>query len=1188
MRGNREEKQALDRQTAYLTFLPPMDEGFHTGYHTAPGIVSDHNRRPREWLESLARCLQTPGVDVSYSIPDVLSAEQQLRRLSRLTPERALAHPSMAAWRAVLALLLLWDTWPQDGAWPALELARLSDGGTAFSASVTAALSPARAPDGLWAFTLRGEGIPARPVALLSRAMAVVPAADPGDLSPLLPPCVTWYDRAQRRFLDPCACLCERDAAFLTARLALLCRLNEQPSLRSPLYDPAAGLCGVLRPFLTDISRARGAWRDLLSRGDAQALDDLRARILAAHTLADTPAGVREETLHPQEADPAANPLLRVALGPVPPAAEGGGCVLYSLDGAAFARRSAFCLAEPARSPGEADALARLKRELALLEQHDAGWRRRASITLRELAEASQDRPGLWPRLPGLLKGWADELDRRPEDAGFTLEVTYPLDGRPAALCALLREALGMEDASLVEAPLSDALLLLDGPPPFADETLNTACRVTLGARACYAVPPLSPGLCAFLTDAADADESGAPRLDLSGLRFLPAADGRSVEARLRVTRRIQKGGEVAESAVTFRRAYVLSDALQTGAAFVLPAGEAPYVAVWPNVRLSPGLWKRYFVHAHRPQSVEVWALSAGGWTQGELRSASGFAWRNTCVDRFPAFVALRRGALSLGALLNDAPRRLLRHEPAAAIAIDFGSISTTVMLRQDGRVQPASLPECLHRTLLSPAPDDGARLADEFLPDTVLLPGSAVEATYYSVMDMFADAPEAWRTVLCDGHIYYRLSLPDLLEKSASALYYDLKWSGEDYALRCLRLFLKQAMLQAALSARLWGSSSASWRVSMPNAMPPAKQEAYLEMMRGLAREVSAECGLPLTGGCPAVLYATENQADGLYFLSRSEVSAGSGYLNLDIGGSTADLSLWLGGAAHAAIECSLLLGCREMLFESLCDWHSEDLERDFASGSEALRQAVGGVVSAFRREASTTRGRLKCMFLLDDLLAAYAGDIREAMAAARSLGGITYFESLLLLHIGYLFYLSGELMQRAHADADLSPLLAQRMALCVAGNGGQLVKALADEQLTRLCSLAMTRLAADHPLRVLLPVQSRHPKQEVARGLLARDDALQSAVHGADRWNGTRPYGGPEREDLLSGYLPLFYRVFPQAAERLMPRAFEEADGVRLTPTAQMELDTVFANEKPCAPEDDMAMAVRCLSQLKRLWRL
>ena len=158
---------------------------------------------------------------------------------------------------------------------------------------------------------------------------------------------MTWYDRAQRRFLDPCACLCERDAAFLAARLALLCRLNEQPSLRSPLYDPAAGLCGVLRPFLEDLAHARDAWRASLSRGDAQALDDLRTRILAAHTLADTAAGIREETLHPGEADPAANPLLRVVLGPVPPAAEGGDCVLSSLEGAAFACRSAYCLTEP-------------------------------------------------------------------------------------------------------------------------------------------------------------------------------------------------------------------------------------------------------------------------------------------------------------------------------------------------------------------------------------------------------------------------------------------------------------------------------------------------------------------------------------------------------------------------------------------------------------------------------------------------------------------------------------------------------------------------------------------------------------------------------------------------------------------------------------------------------------------------
>ena len=83
-------KEALDRQTAYLTFLPHMDEGFHTGYQTTPGVVSDHNRRPREWLESLARNMQTQGRDVGYSIPDVLAGEQHLRRLARLRPDEGL------------------------------------------------------------------------------------------------------------------------------------------------------------------------------------------------------------------------------------------------------------------------------------------------------------------------------------------------------------------------------------------------------------------------------------------------------------------------------------------------------------------------------------------------------------------------------------------------------------------------------------------------------------------------------------------------------------------------------------------------------------------------------------------------------------------------------------------------------------------------------------------------------------------------------------------------------------------------------------------------------------------------------------------------------------------------------------------------------------------------------------------
>ena len=129
------------------------------------------------------------------------------------------------------------------------------------------------------------------------------------------------------------------------------------------------------------------------------------------------------------------------------------------------------------------------------------------------------------------------------------------------------------------------------------------------------------------------------------------------------------------------------------------------------------------------------------------------------------------------------------------------------------------------------------------------------------------------------------------------------------------------------------------------------------------------------------------------------------------------------------------------------------------------------------------------------------------------------------------------------------------------------------------------LARLEASHPLKVLLPIQSRDPKQEVARGLLFSDDQLQSALSGAARWNGTSAAGS---ENLVLSFLTLFYHVFPQAAQRLMPQAFEDDGTPRLRRTAAIELDTIFANHSTAITGDDAAMYVQCLEALKQLWRI
>ena len=133
------EKRRLDRQTPYLSLLPEMDEGMHIGYQEKAGIQCDGNQKPREWLENFARFLKTPGREVGYAIPDVLAIENETQWM--------LAHPAqgtakrLAAWRGLLAALLLWDSWKKDSSWPVLTLEDFSETEDAFIRTVRGALT---------------------------------------------------------------------------------------------------------------------------------------------------------------------------------------------------------------------------------------------------------------------------------------------------------------------------------------------------------------------------------------------------------------------------------------------------------------------------------------------------------------------------------------------------------------------------------------------------------------------------------------------------------------------------------------------------------------------------------------------------------------------------------------------------------------------------------------------------------------------------------------------------------------------------------------------------------------------------------------------------------------------------------------------------------------------------------------
>ena len=137
------------------------------------------------------------------------------------------------------------------------------------------------------------------------------------------------------------------------------------------------------------------------------------------------------------------------------------------------------------------------------------------------------------------------------------------------------------------------------------------------------------------------------------------------------------------------------------------------------------------------------------------------------------------------------------------------------------------------------------------------------------------------------------------------------------------------------------------------------------------------------------------------------------------------------------------------------------------------------------------------------------------------------------------------------------------------------------------------MQALEAEHPVHELLLVQSRHPKQEVAIGLLSEAQQMRSTIQGEEGWLGSADVSAESdrHRQVIKSFPAQFFAAFPQAAERLLPSVFDQAQSAKraaLTAAADMELDTVLDNEFFGGSEDDFGAYVRCFAAMKRLWRV
>ena len=1062
-------------------------------------VLSAHHIS-REEVDSL-RFLSSGDVPPIPLLPGFLASADSLLTISSLLPllpESSSGSPdSVSEKRGVMAMILLRQYRRRSAGESALYLDRYASG----DSPVLHAWLASRNSQNVWILSL-GNDNERLPFALILPGRDLIPARITVSHTALLPDfAAPWFDPETLSFIDPCTFLGESD------RKVMLNRLSAVADRRKNCSDE---FIGFLNSFRQDLKSASG-------KTDVPECLDIRLR--SAFGLRLLPAFrsvlIRKTCSyeHSLVSDDIAARLLDQSSFP-----PFDGCVpddiVYLYRDVPFARESSLTLLESIPLPAEKWILNLLDQECHTLSRasddyHDA-LVREISLLLERCPDA----------LPEARQVALDLLEKAGAPVSDTVtELNWPWDIRSPSVLTILTESLGESLAASAVSPFSDRLALFParGSEVIGDSLMASMCllppqsvsgkgqEMSSDLVADAVLPPLSSGFCAALCSLPE-----GRTLIRQGLLSFERVESDAVRVTLTL-----------EGSFTVRmtREYHADEIIH------LYAHDIPTLAVWPNLPFMAEDWHAYFVYASLPESVRLEICN----TEGETLTPDGDSARVVCRSgSFPLSFSFTRDDKSVGSLPNLLPPPVIEKTDPYTACIDFGSVGTSVVFSVGHRRHPMQGPT-LVRTLLNNPARSRDLLRREFLP---AVPVSALLPT---ASRLFRNIPGAAPLPFEDGIVLMSADMQDVLSIPSGALYTCLKW--EDEKGRSVTLCMHQIMLMTALQARSDGASSLLWRFSIPDEMAKEGRERLVALFTALAEEVCKESGFSVPDKQPLVTFAAESSALGAYFrLCASEDTRG-GFMVLDIGACTADISLFLRGREQAVRTCQIPLGIHYMLLPSLLrDPGLLQKDLSFIQDPSFIRdlEMLSRIIQTAKVDPSALR---HSRLALDSFIADRYAWLLPALLHNPVTGMPGRIGSELLLHCSFLMMLSGLILLQIAADPGKNDFLPEQMSLCLSGRGSLLLEGLPEQYKSALWHfLTMFRNRRVASLSMLF---SSEKKMEIPVGLsvlqeVSADLPPASAIPAAIS---VRP------EELLPQFILRFAKEFPASAEVLF-RGFFTGD--------------------------------------------
>ena len=935
------------------------------------------------------------------------------------------------------------------------------------------------------------------PFAVLIPDRPPVPARRLRSHASLIPSFVTWWEADRLRFMDPIPFLSESDRTLLLSALSAVAATLARNSALSAFLDS----------FLTDLNREEPA-------GEPDA--SFSVRLQAVCGLMDLPAyrGLIERIPCIYEPSLARDSVASALTGrddfPAVSCTALPQHAIYTFRSIPFAREHSGRMLESSHDDGESVAISLLKSDSDFLFATSDQFR---DALVRNLS-------GFSASFPSAFQSRLDALNRLLSDSRAPLsdripELTWPWDSASPSVRSLLEECLGPVLCDGALSPFSDCITVFPARSGevLGDSLLSSLCTVDpVGAvrapdesaasrvNSDAVLPPLSPAFADCLVSLPE----GRILLSDDFLSF-SRADEASLQVALTLhgtfTLRLIRTYSAAETVSLYSR-------------------DIPTLALWPSVPFPEDQWHAYFIYAHLPDSF---SLSL----PDETRFSKVSCRHTARLSSFPLRITLVRENASMGTLLNILPAPDITPSGPFCACIDFGSVATSVILSSGTSRSPMHGPVMI-RTLLNNPAASRDLLRQEFLP---AVPVSALLPT---VSRLFRNVPGSDPEPFQDGIVLMAENLQDMLSIPSSSVYTCLKW--EDIKGRSPFICLHQVMLISALQARWSGASTLSFRFAIPDEMAPEGRESLLMLFRSLTDRVLSDSGFPIDPSGLPVSFASESTAIGAYFRFVAPEDTRGGFMVLDIGACSADLSLFLRGRDAAVRTCQLPLGIHYMLLPTLLrhpdlfsEFRDDSLPADFLRSLTDLSEAF----SSARMDPSALRtARIALdLFLADHmpLLITLTLRLHEAGYASRAC-------AILLLHLAYLMMLSGLSLLQIAADPKRNDFLPQQMSLCLAGRGSVLMESLpapVQSSLWRFLTMFRNRRVASISL-----LFSSEKKMEIPVGLSVLS-SLSSDLPSAS----SPPASLAVRpEELLPEFLLLFRREFPASAALLFPGFFTD----------------------------------------------